>query len=100
MPQLSKILPKYRKHSSGQARVSINGRDYLLGPYGTKASKRGYDRLIAEYLASGRSAAFGVHVEAYTMAMVMDDYPRFSRFPFSSSTSIHRLFSRRFHSPR
>ncbi len=38
-------LPSYRKHSSGQARVSLNGRDYLLGTYGTKESKQKYNRL-------------------------------------------------------
>ena len=32
-------VPTYRKHRSGQARVTINGRDYYLGPHGTKASK-------------------------------------------------------------
>ena len=55
-----KSIPSYRRHSSGQARVTINGRDYLLGPHGTRASHREYDRLIAEYLASGRSSSFGV----------------------------------------
>ncbi len=55
MPKLTNSLPKYREHSSGNARVTISGRDYLLGPYGTKASNLEYDRSIAEYLASGRS---------------------------------------------
>ena len=59
MPQPKSALPQYRKHSSGQARVTIDGRDHLLGPYGTKASKREYDRLIAEFLAGGRSSTFG-----------------------------------------
>jgi hypothetical protein len=44
MPRLSKSLPSYRKHrASGQAVVNLNGRDYYLGPYGTKASKLEYD---------------------------------------------------------
>lgn len=51
----SNHLPKYRKHrASGQAIVTICGRDYYLGPHGTKASKVEYDRLITEYLANGR----------------------------------------------
>jgi integrase len=55
MPRLSKSLPSYRKHArSGQAVVTIGGRDHYLGPFGTRASKVEYDRLIAEYLASGR----------------------------------------------
>lgn len=60
MPRLKDSLPKYRKHrASGQAVVTLGGRDFYLGPHGTKASRREYDRLIAEYLASGRSPSFG-----------------------------------------
>ena len=46
-------IPKYRKHSSGQARVTLGGQTYYLGKYGTKASKDEYNRLIGEYIASG-----------------------------------------------
>ncbi len=66
-------LPKYRKHSSDNARVTISGRDYLLGPHGTEASKREYDRLMAEYLASGRSRSFGV-ADDLSMCELMLDY--------------------------
>lgn len=55
MPRLSASLPKYRKHrASGQAVVTICGRDHYLGPHGSTASKHAYDRLVAEWLASGR----------------------------------------------
>lgn len=55
MPRLSHALPKYRKHkASGQAICTIRGKDHYLGPHGTKASKAAYDRLISEWLASGR----------------------------------------------
>ena len=55
MPKLSNSVPKYRKHrASGQAVVTLNGRDIYLGPHGTKASKREYDRLTSEWLANGR----------------------------------------------
>ena len=48
-------LPKYRKHrASGQAIVTLNGRDFYLGPHNTTASKREYDRLIAEWLSNAR----------------------------------------------
>ena len=41
MPRLVRTLPGYRKHkASGQAVVTLNGRDHYLGPHGTKASKR------------------------------------------------------------
>jgi len=49
-------LPKYRKHrASGQAVCTLNGRDFYLGPHGTKASKIAYDRLIAEWLQNDRN---------------------------------------------
>ena len=55
MPRLVNLTPKYRRHRhSGQAIVTFNGRDHYLGPYGTKASRAEYDRLIAEWLAVGR----------------------------------------------
>ena len=60
MPKLVNTVPKYRKHrASGQALVSIGGRDHYLGPYGTKGSRAEYDRLITEWLAGGRRAALG-----------------------------------------
>jgi integrase len=55
MPRLSNAVPKYRKHrESGQAVVTLNGRDIYLGPHGTKASRVEYDRLIVDWLANGR----------------------------------------------
>jgi hypothetical protein len=56
MPWSNNHLPKYRKHrASGQAVVTLNGRDFYLGPHGTNASKLEYDRLLGEWLASGRN---------------------------------------------
>jgi hypothetical protein len=34
----------------GQACVALNGKDHLIGPYGSKDSREAYDRLIAEWL--------------------------------------------------
>lgn len=52
----SKAPPKYRKHkATGQSIVTIDGKDFYLGPHGSKASKLEYDRLIGEWLANGRS---------------------------------------------
>lgn len=56
MPTLTQSNPKYRKHrASGQAVVTLSGVDHYLGPHGTKASQHEYDRLIALWLANGRS---------------------------------------------
>ncbi len=55
MPTLRHQNPRYRKHkASGQASVTLNGRDFYLGPHGTKASRAEYDRLIGEWLTGGR----------------------------------------------
>lgn len=77
MPKLTNRLPKYSKHSaSGQAVVSIGGKDHYLGPFGSAGSRKKYDQLIREYLAAGRTvtrqptvteliAAFWKHAERY-----------------------------------
>src|SRR5580698_616502 len=58
MPRLNSETPKYRHHrASGQAVVNLNGKDTYLGPYGTKASKQAYDRVLGEWLAAGRQQA-------------------------------------------
>jgi len=58
MPRLSNLNPAYRKHrASGQGVVTIEGRDFYLGPWGSKASKTEYDRIIGEWLANGRRLA-------------------------------------------
>lgn len=50
-----KSIPSYRKHrATGQAIVTLNGRDFYLGLYGSKASRIEYDRLISEWLQQGR----------------------------------------------
>jgi len=55
MPRLVDATPKYRQHkASGQAVVTIQGHDFYLGPWDTKASKVEYDRIIGEWLAAGR----------------------------------------------
>jgi hypothetical protein len=46
---LPKAYPTYRKHrASGQAIVTLSGRDHYHGPWQSRASKLEYDRLIAE----------------------------------------------------
>ena len=55
MPRLKNSVPTYRKYEqSGQAFVTLNGPDHLVGPHGTQASRAKYDRLIAEWLDRGR----------------------------------------------
>lgn len=48
-------VPKYRLHRpSGQAVVTISGKDHYLGPWKSRASRVEYDRLIGEWLVQGR----------------------------------------------
>ena len=56
MPKFSLAsTPKYRWHkATGQAIVTIAGRDRYLGPYGSKASRIEYDRLVSAWIAEGR----------------------------------------------
>ncbi len=47
-------IPKYRHHKpTGQAVVTLNGRDHYLGAYDTPKSRERYGRLIAEWSAHG-----------------------------------------------
>src|SRR5580765_3524845 len=54
------FVPSYRKHSSGQARVTLvdsvtrQRRDMLLGAWGSKESKAEYGRVIQQWEAAGR----------------------------------------------
>src|SRR5687767_11461572 len=46
--------PSYRLHKpTGQAVVTLNGKDFYLGKHGTAESKAAYGRKIAEWNASG-----------------------------------------------
>ena len=49
-------VPKYRRHKpTGQAVVTLNGKDHYLGRWNSKASRAAYERLVGEWLASGRT---------------------------------------------
>jgi integrase len=55
MPNRLIRVPSYRLHRpSGQAVVTLNGKDRYLGRHGSQESRDEYDRLVAEWLASGR----------------------------------------------
>ena len=57
-PSSTPRVPSYRRHKpSGQAVVTLAGKDHYLGRYGTRASRAEYDRLTGEWLAGGRCLA-------------------------------------------
>lgn len=47
-------VPKYRRHKKKYARVVLNGREVHLGVYGTPESRAAYERVVSEWLQSGR----------------------------------------------
>ncbi len=52
MPRLVNALPKYRHHRpSGQAVVTLSGRDIYLGPYRSQASRHEYAAYQFEHVA-------------------------------------------------
>jgi integrase len=80
MPRLvGERLPKYGRHkASGQAIVKLCGRDVYLGPYGTKASRVEYDRVVSEWLSNGRSLR-GSAVADLTVNELAARYLRFAK---------------------
>jgi integrase len=83
MPRLSHVSPKYRKHkATGQAVVTINGRDHYLGPHGSIASRKEYDRLIGEWIANGRAAPPQADV---TIVELLATYKRFAKSYYGGS---------------
>lgn len=47
-------LPRMGRHSSGQARVTLNGKVHYLGVYGSPEAHQRYGELIQQWLAGGR----------------------------------------------
>ena len=49
-------IPSYRLHRpSGQAVVTLSGKDHYLGRHGSPESRATYERLLAEWLVNDRS---------------------------------------------
>ena len=57
---LGPSVPKYRRHkASGQAVVTLSGKDCYLGPWGSRASRYEYDRIVGEWIQNGRRLGQG-----------------------------------------
>jgi integrase len=77
---MSKRIPSYRRHAAtGQAVVTLCGRDVYLGKHGTPESREAYERAIAEWLTGRRlgKAADGRQA-AITIVELIRDYMRFA----------------------
>jgi integrase len=72
-----KTVPGYRHHkASGQAIVTLNGRDIYLGEYRSRDSKQNYDRYVAEWLAAGRRPSPSASAAALTIVEVLAAFKR------------------------
>jgi integrase len=82
MPKLAiDQVPSYRLHKqSGQAIVTLNGRDFLLGPHGSDESRNAYSRRIAEWLANGRQLVEPASLPGARPLTVNDLYLSFQRY--------------------
>jgi integrase len=84
-------IPKYRKHrATGQAVVTIAGKDHYLGPHGTKASQLEYDRRIAEWIASGRPTTVATQSDL-TIAELCLRYKRHAENYYSHGGTVHNI---------
>ncbi len=64
--------PEYRLHkASGNAVVTLGGKDYYLGKFNSAKSKTEYHRLKMEYFASGCSGAFRVAASELSIAQLL-----------------------------
>jgi len=82
MPRCLNRNPRYSKHkASGQAVVTIDGRDFYLGPWNSKSSKAEYDRLIGQWLAAGRRLPASV-AQDLSVAEVIERYLQFAKTYF------------------
>jgi integrase len=77
--------PGYRLHKpSGQAVVTLSGRDHYLGPHGTGASRASYDRLVALWLANGRRR-LGKDRQQLTIDELLEPFEEWARSYYNSS---------------
>lgn len=83
MPRLNGRIPAYRRHrASGQAIITLNGRDHYLGPHGTAVSRAEYDRLVHEWLSNGRrgtAAPVTAQAPQVTVEHVIDGFWTFAQ---------------------
>ncbi len=92
MPRKAGVsTPKYRKHrATGQAVVTIAGKDHYLGPHGTKASRIEYDRLVGEWLAAGRSMVPEAAADL-TVAEICRAYKRHAESYYSPGGTLFNI---------
>ena len=81
-------VPSFRLHKpSGQAVVTLSGRDFYLGPYDSPEARQQYLKLLSEWEASNRSPCFGEPTTSLTMAQVALAYLHYAREYYGADSS-------------
>lgn len=71
-------VPALRHHKArGLAVVTLGGKDFYCGKFGSQESRREYDRVVGEWLAAGRPQVVG-SANTLTMAELLVRYMRFA----------------------
>jgi len=84
--------PKYRLHrASGQAVVTLAGKDHYLAKYGTKSRRIFYDRRVDEYATPLLADRFPVRKLWIAWMQTLASYTRWRTMAFSEGTRMHRL---------
>jgi integrase len=72
-------VPSLRHHKArGLAVVTLGGKDFYCGKFGSRASRREYDRVVGEWLAAGRPQVAG-GPQRLTMAELLVRYMEYAR---------------------
>lgn len=95
MPRIAGVsTPKYRKHkASGQAIVTLSGADHYLGPFGTVASRREYDRLIRAWYALGGLSPD--KRDEFTIVELLDAFALHAKIYYGPERALNRAIIRR-----
>src|SRR5690349_7646267 len=91
MPKLkTNQVPSYRLHKqSGQAIVTLSGKDHLLGAYGSKESKTNYDRIVAEWIANGRRLLYR-DTNGPTVSRILAEFWAYAKTYYLQHGSVSR----------
>jgi integrase len=72
-------VPSLRHHKArGLAVVTLGGKDFYCGKFGSRQSRLEYDRLVSEWLAAGRPQAIDA-AQGFTMAELLVRYMQFAK---------------------
>ncbi len=88
--------PSYRYHISGQARVTLDGKEFFLGEFNSPESKAKYYALLAEYNANGQSMpdAATVHLidTPITVRCVTSEFREHAKVKYANNESHRRNY--------